>query len=344
MATLLVHLSDVHLTKDDDSFVNRSQKIADAALSAVTNYEQIHVVVSGDLVQSGQSAEFGVAKKFLAALKAAIEAKANASVHFVLAPGNHECDFTGSQNVRDRLLSGVKGVAEDFEPEIAAEYSRVLSNFFEFREEMSPGVDTKSPWLALYKNCGGSGINYVVLSSSVLSTKSEKQGALFVPVPKSSDISIEGGLTIYVMHHPYNWLSPDNARELAQFAAVSANIFLMGHEHVSVSQKISDLYEDSSVYYLKAHVLKDSKRFLDSEFQTVEIDGEQGFLVRKYRLDGGAYCQVASSEAEKHIAWRQKSTKGPVLAEDAYRRLMDPGANFSHRLKSSLTLPDIYMA
>lgn len=166
-----------------------------------------------------------------------------------------------------------------------------------------------------------------------------------MPLPGEPQSPAEAGQrTVFLMHHPYNWLQQDNARQLAQYAASHADLFLMGHEHVSWAYTTKELYEGSAITYFKAHVLNDTFDQANSAFQTITLDSNSGYIARSYRWAGGRFELWGEKSMDDFLPWpAHDGSRKLSFQDDYYRELNSVGTNFTHRRKSQLTLPDIFV-
>lgn len=338
MAILIIHLSDIHLGCAFD-FAQRAEGIADAAFSTILDVDEVHIVVSGDITNTGSEAEFCAATEFFGRLSKRVEALKNIRPLFILAAGNHDCDFSGDQSVRQTLLKSVRSQPAQITSQIALQIASALKNFYRFQENHMVGTAYVDPWTAIAETHQ---IRYVVLNSSVFSQLTEEQGKLYVRVPELE--YDDQRRTVFVMHHPFGWLMPENAYELSRRAPVAGDLFLLGHEHTLSAQRVIDLYDQSTIAYLKGHVFGEAKHPTNSAFQTIQIDNATGFQQRTYRWVDGTYRLWEEKSQTAYILWPSRSANGKlVLTAEGYDLLNSPGASFTHRRKDKVTLQDIFV-
>lgn len=343
MSLLILHLTDLHLKKDSNYFVDRADKIVDAALSPMMDIDDIHVVLSGDIANWGLPEEFKMAMLFIERLTTKILERSKIKPRIIVVAGNHDCNFSDDQSLRDVVIQGVRTKQTQITQKIAEQLSSVLNGFFEFQLQVSTDVKQRKPWLATLEVDDPFPVRYVLLNSAVMSLKVEELGKLYVPVPE-----IEPGTgdhrTVYVMHHPYGWFQLDNARELAQHAPIAGDLFLMGHEHEHWAQQVSELYNESTITYLKGHVLRDPDNTSNSAFQTIQLNSASGYLPRSYTWNGSSYIPWEEKSKSDFIKWpSMNGHRKLAICADAYKELTSAGANFTHRNKDAIGLTDIFV-
>ncbi|MGY1424450.1 metallophosphoesterase [Lysobacter sp. A289] len=343
MAVLIVHLSDIHLGVGNQSVLTRADKIVDAALSPTALIEAVHIVVSGDLANWGLQEEFDLGLELFRKLSEQVERRCGFAPQFFISAGNHDCNFQGDQSLRDVAIDRVRSNPSALTPRITEELASVLQGFYAAQKAVMPDVVQHDEWFAVSEVAEPQAIRYVLLNSAVSSKRKEEIGKLYARIPSIED-SRDGKRTIYVMHHTFNWLLPDNARELAQHASGVADLFLMGHEHVLGAQATRDLYDDTTTVYLKAHALQDVEDPANSAFQTIQVDAEAGCLLRSYIWQNGRYEPWGERSRDDYLAWPNSEDRKKLgVTHDGYKELNSAGANFTHRNKDQITLSDIFV-
>lgn len=343
MALLIIQLSDVHLSTKSHSPLHRVDRIVDAALSSVAHIEAVHVVISGDLANWGLPDEFKLCLAFIGQLREAISRRLGFAPEIILCAGNHDCCFVEDQSLRDVVIDRVRLSPSELTPRITTELASVLEGFNSLQREVMKTVRQVDAWHAVVEFSTPMALRYMLLNSAVMSKKQEEIGKLYLPIPRMEPTS-DFRRTIYVVHHTFNWFMPDNARELAQHASSAADIFLMGHEHVLGAQSVKDLYDESTTIYLKGHVLQDPDDADNSAFQTIQIDSQQGYLLKSYIWRNSRFEPWAEKTQDAYVCWpAADGRKKLAISPEGYKALTSPGANFTHRNKDAITLPDIYV-
>lgn|GEM_PF-2531946 len=340
MKALLIHLSDIHFHSGSQHLLGRAEKIVEAAFSAIETHDEVHIVATGDLINRGDVKQFPKAEEFIKAVANYVEQRRGIKPTVVVSPGNHDCDFSGDQSIRNLLLKAAS--TSDATDEVVSQIGSVLRSYHETESKLTANLVRLNSWHSILST---DLVRYVILNSAVTSSASEKQGQLFMPLPGLDDLpQTEGQRTVYLMHHPYNWLQQDNARQLAQHAASHADLFLMGHEHMAWAFGTKELYDGAAITYFKAHVLNDTGDTENSAFQTITLDTEQGFFARSFRWSGGRFELWEEKTSKEFHGWpSQDGSRKLCFLDEYYRDLNSVGANFTHRRKSQLTLPDIFV-
>ncbi len=101
MRLTICHLSDIHLDGQEDSIIEKRDKICDAILQDALKKDVIFFIVSGDVVQGGQAEQYEIAIDFFAGIQNRLEDSKSISSFFFFSPGNHDCDFTDEQRNKD---------------------------------------------------------------------------------------------------------------------------------------------------------------------------------------------------------------------------------------------------
>jgi len=100
----ILHLSDIHIENAKDWICDKGEKIAKAVLGTWQPLDIIFIVVSGDVANKGRPDQYKVAHDFLVSIKNYIHhQQANVEVVFIVAPGNHDCDFPEDGDLKARI-------------------------------------------------------------------------------------------------------------------------------------------------------------------------------------------------------------------------------------------------
>ena len=69
METVIIHLSDIHLSTLKNALLDKKQKLFDAILSNVINAKAAFILISGDIANTGNSEEYNIANGLFKELK-----------------------------------------------------------------------------------------------------------------------------------------------------------------------------------------------------------------------------------------------------------------------------------
>ena len=137
---LIVHLSDLHISKQTKGIEDEIKRISDVLESFCRNKDdikQIIIVVSGDLTYSGDVDEFKMFDEFVKELRAIIKTRIGISPYVLTCPGNHDIQFP-KKLTRDELVAMSPKEKYDF-------YIPALDNYFNssFANKWSSGFICK---------------------------------------------------------------------------------------------------------------------------------------------------------------------------------------------------------
>lgn len=232
MGFSIVHLTDVHFSENVNLILERTDKMVRAINSVLVPNEPIIMIINGDIAFSGKEAEYHVAQKFFDHIRDAINAENASSCEIMLVPGNHDCEFSGSQIVREKLLSSLDVTSSNVDKEIYEAIVDVQKNFFNFSQRYNCPID-KSQFCTLHEvECDGKKILFLLLNSAWMSQINEQPGKLFAPCNLLPYVSSEEFDCVFaVMHHPYGWFHPDNAIDFLNYIRRTVDVLMLGHEH-----------------------------------------------------------------------------------------------------------------
>ncbi|HEX7965345.1 MAG TPA: metallophosphoesterase [Gammaproteobacteria bacterium] len=349
---LLVHLSDIHIKSKSDGILSRAQLIAASIFSHLHQADVVFFVVSGDIAWSGLRDQYSEAKKFFSEIERHLLAERNVPIHWILAPGNHDCDFTaGMPSVRETVVNEIaRSEGEQITDDKIKICTDVQSEFFDFRSEMSSGLEMSygDRLLVRYKfNLNGKELTFDCLNVAWLSVRSEEQGKLYFPYERYAALaSLDSSLRIAVMHHPLNWYGQATYHPFRRFLRGTYNLLLSGHEHQQGAGVNDDLFAGQSAY-LEGGVLQshDKDQLAGSSFNVVLIDTEDKlFKSDMFKWHSSRYIsEDGGSSWADYRRLPEKSTNQFVVEASFMEILNDPGATFRHPTKQSLRLHDVFI-
>lgn len=341
----ILHLSDIHIKSASDPILTVAKKIATAAYEYARDARLLFIVISGDIAFSGAKGQYDLAAAFLKEIKANLEVELKCNVEFIVAPGNHDCNFNSSNGTRNIL---VELLANQNPPQVDDSIIEscliVQSEFEEFREQIESvkpsGVDRL--WSEYQYNVDGTEVIFDVLNISWISQLNENK-SLYFPIHRYSRREWRtADLRLLVFHHPLNWYAQAMYQPFRSFVRRMGNIVMTGHEHQG-NVGINDDTESGKSAYLEGCVLQNEGTISDSCFYIVciDLDGKQYKAVR-VAWNGNLYAKVDDGSWSSYRDLPAKENGLYSLQESFLDVLEDTGAYF-WRGSRDIALSDIYV-
>ena len=326
------------------------------------------IVTTGDIAFSGTEVQYLVAMEFLDGIRKLLsESWAGSSkdgavpIHFVLVPGNHDCDFSVGGEVRPILIESVLGdTSKARVTDIVEACTGVQGSFFEFLAAMEgseeriashPDYDSRLCYEYSFSS-ENSNIRFLCYNTAWLSQLRESQGHLFFPSEAVASERRNADLVIAAFHHPYNWIESNAARLFRSKVEVASDLILTGHEHVA-SMRTQDGNFGQHNTCVEGGVLQDNSDPTLSEFNVFIFDTElnkQKF--GNFRWDGHKYHLTEKSSLGDEgggLGWTEYRTNDfRVFRRFEPSKLMqefldDPGIDLRHRDRGSLKLREVFL-
>jgi len=276
---VFIHLSDIHIKSASDPILAKANEISATTFSYLPSASHVFIIVSGDVAFSGQASEYALAKQFLVQLRECLKAESALPVTFVIAPGNHDCDFKQNSGARKLLLKQIADSdLSEVDDSVIQTCTAVQSEFFRFRDlmEQPENVDDDKLWRTQHFQIGDRTILIDSLNLSWSSQLDEEPGRIYFPVDRYDykKQNIAANVRILVMHHPLNWFGQSVYRPFRSFVRQLADILVTGHEHQG-NVGINDDAESEKNTYMEGCVLQpDNKKLTNSSFNVISIDLE----------------------------------------------------------------------
>lgn len=344
MKFLLVHLSDIHLTVNNNSFLEKSEALYKAFQNIAHEMERIIIVITGDIVYSGKSEEYNIAMKVIDDLIGKTKSYTKKTVDIILIPGNHDCNFDiQTVSVRDILINNIRQTkVPNITDDIIEQCCEVQKDYFEFSDcyytKNNQVYSDKLLKILEYK-IGDYTIIFNCFNTSWMSQKHEQYG-LHYPISKYKDklINTNNDFTISLLHHTYNWYN-HHYRELRDTIEECSDVVITGHEHVSTMHIKYDLKEQFTEY-IEGAVLQDIEDQSSSAFNILVVDLENKMhKILSYKWEKNLYT------LKTDIDWfyYKNNCNRLNINEEFEIYLNDPGAIFTHPNKNNLLLDDFYI-
>lgn len=347
---MFLHLSDIHIKSNEDEVLKRASEIASTTYQRLPEVEAVLIILSGDVAWSGIDSEYKLAEIFLDELKNFIKIQsANVLVDIFVCPGNHDCDFSKSDDTRDAVLSRIRMLEGDaISTSLIKTASSVQESFFNFRDRVSVHKwqpDGRLAWQTSL-TVGGIRVGIRCLNVAWMSEIKEKQGALVFPPGAVTPFTFDklAGLSVTLLHHPFNWFGQSTYRDFQATVRRESHMIFTGHEHFQNLGEISELRNTPSIF-IEGGVLFEKKTPQYSNFNIVMVDLKtEQYLAEFYSWNGTHY--LAEIDNEEWGSLRALPIKGRPTCDlnaDFAATLADAGANFSHSAKKTLLINDIFV-
>ena len=350
MKLLLLHLSDIHIKSDGDFILKRAERVADAVSGLETGIEGCIVVVTGDIAYSGQADQYVLAEQFLIQLKACLVNTVQVpDIPIVLVPGNHDCDFSTPNQVRDILIGSLaKGAVDSVSSELATQSLSVQANYWQFAARITGTTPNDPPNDQLCHidriKVGNKTISFNAYNTAWMSQLHEAQGCLHFPYGVIPDEDSTSDLVISLFHHPYNWLESVNSRVFRTSIERNSDLILSGHEHESDQYVKTNRLTGETNEYVEGAVLQDSKT-RESGFNAILIDLE----TEKQKFYSANWTDKLYATKAVNTTWQdfqrnKNRTRNEFAISTAWTEyLTNPGAGFTNARKERLELNDIFV-
>jgi len=343
---ILVHLTDLHIRNSDSPSLSKLAAVAPAVGGLIEGPSHVVFVISGDVAFSGEKVQYDLALRAFREMRDELAKWKPISVTFVVAPGNHDCDFKAvADSVRMALISA-GGLDGDDAEDVLNVLEPVQHNFFEFCRDLSEGKQVKHNQIAseVSISFGGISFRFLPVNTAIASMRREHPGELRLPWQLLPNEKSEADLTIVVAHHPLNWLRPGDAVNFSEWLDNNADQVVLGHEHRLDQFEQARERVGSTVSYQIGTPVDDSE--VRTGFKCTRIDTEErqatDFDVY-FTREGKAQAVEVATRGVKQNAARDRGLLRFSQSHAAF--LDDPGAGFSHtHLNRALTLADIFVA
>jgi GTPase SAR1 family protein len=353
MRQLIIHFSDIHFNDKNNPVTGRVKNIVDAINSVFIDIAEIIIIVSGDIAYSGKDKQYETALSFFETLEKQIFERFSIHLSIFIAPGNHDRDFDYKKEnelVRQMTLEGIQKDENNINDGVVNIMTEIQSSFFDFQQIISPEPSNKSQnnifnkyRIKLYN---GKSIILYLYNSAWISIIKENPGKLVFPISYLNKENFEekANLNISIIHHPFNWNSPQNSREFVSHLKKTSDIILTGHEH-QFTRYLNNNFEGDYTEFIESGALQEEGAFEKSSFNIISLDLEnENHLVSQFDFDGKVYRCLNIDESWNPIKrGKELNAREFTLNKDTLDFISRPGANFSNKIKGNLALKDIYV-
>lgn len=262
------------------------------------------------------------------------------AIHYVFAPGNHDCDFDKSTSVRDSLIGTINAVSDNTIYEAMTE---VQSEYYNFCKTYNM-TDNKLISKVELRIKGGK-VLFLVVNSAWMSIINENPGGIIIPEALIPEVNNRDYCAVFtVMHHPINWYNPDYQRPFIDFVRKNTDLLFVGHEHIVDTYSISG--NNWSVKEIHAQELQDSNS-MDSGFFVINFaDSFQQYSLFEYKWNNNKDKLLYERTDEKEEPFfKNPSINNSVFQpnDNTLDKMNDPGISINHFSKDNISIRDIYI-
>lgn len=340
MGISIIHLTDIHLRNKNNSIESKIDALKKACCSPIISRTPVFIVVSGDIAFSGKEDEYIVAYNLFKEISDYINSQKNTEVKFIMVPGNHDCDFDLSNTAREDLQSRINNKTK-----IDESYTNLLTevqrNYKGFCEEI--GCPLEKDIITPKEMVIGDGkILFLLVNTAWMSKLKEEPGKIIIPKNLLSDVDIQSyKIVVTVMHHPLNWLDPENAVVFKEYLRRTTDLLLVGHEH-----RIDEYITEGKNWLINEKYgkeLQDSNSS-DSAFVIYNFDNSFSNL-NKIEFKWNDKTLTYERESDGTDYFRRNSIVSDLVIypnEDTIEQMNDVGIVVSHFSAEDIILPEIY--
>ncbi len=279
MELQLIHLSDLHFSKQSDPFEINIEKMIKAIIS-VGIADECVIVISGDLTFDGKNNEYYYVNSFVGALrkKLAEENYKEKRIEIVCVPGNHDIDFSKIGIDAETITRGYKDKNVD---DLVGLYLDNMKGFFGCARNRKCFLDDKivSKKVISY---GDQTVGFVMLNTaplSILGGTAEDMGKHYLNDLQLQKIeqATDADVNVLVMHHSIEWFNNLCKDRLRKIISRNYSLVLTGHEHVPVGES-RNINGSGEVQCVQGNAMYGNVTE-GNGFCTVNIDLDKGRIV-----------------------------------------------------------------
>lgn len=351
MKISVLHLTDLHIKSNygDNHILKKTDKIFEAARNEISSSEDLILIVTGDIAFSGSIKEYELAYDFFTELISKFESYIGKKPSILFIPGNHDCDFSDDQTIRNMIIEQVKSTwYKSINDEIVSLCSKVQTNFFDFVKRFeNPNLHLlfSHKLLSVYDfNKDGKNIIFNCFNTSWISKIKEEEGHMAFPTEYFPDDVIlrKSNLTINLIHHPINWQNNTHHREFRKLLEESGDLILSGHEHETNQREVSEMGGQTTIYLESAALQEDIISKSGFNLYKFDLVNEScGYF--EFKLDSGNYL-INKTLEDRKFDHRYNLTKKEFSFDSKFLHyLSSTDAQYTHPQTDNLLLTDIYV-
>lgn len=300
----ILHLTDAHFSSDTDFVCDKASKIVVAIKYIYEDCERIYITFSGDIVNTGKTDEYKIAKRFLDSIRSLLNRFYPNKVfsQIIATPGNHDCDFGLDNQSRRILLRNPSYTILGDDDSIINTALAIQQPYVEFLQDLNAQEFKSSIFTSINDTVCEYNVQFLCLNTAWMSQIKEQAGSLFFPVKiVNSRLNKDSDICISIFHHHPAWLTPNtienNRTEFIDFVNEYSDFVLVGHEHQQRSE-LNGIIGTETVNYFCGEALGNANKPI-SGFQTLIVDLEsRDGIIQSYSWNGDLYEKQKESTFE----------------------------------------------
>lgn len=348
MAVAMIHLCDMHFSTSE-TLATRGKAIADAVIAELDPaHDSAALIFGGDLTCGGQPSEFDIAKGFVQTIRDELAAQlSDERVHVLIIPGNHDCNLSGDQTVRDLVLKTLSP-AELTRPSVMPILLQPLHDYFAFIEKSVPealGHSTRHPWYHAADIPTEEGrIRFHLFNTAWMSVREERANSLLFPLDAIQPPLSQADYDVSVLHHPFNWFKqPENMRPLRDKVESLSDLICLAHEHEATAY-VKNACAGTSAMYVEGGALADPHKVDHCTFACAIINfGNKTCDLVYYKWLDRYFARETHDKAPQLVKNPRKLDSRHHLTDEFSRLLDDPGVPIHHPHREHITLRDVFL-
>jgi hypothetical protein len=346
----ILHISDAHFKHSNNSVFQKQSKFCDAVKNELDGISHLFILFTGDIANSGKSDEYDQAKIFIDMLTSMIkEYKTDLIIEIIFTAGNHDCDFSENQDIRNMIIDNIIKDSSSVTPTLIKKCVDIQQNYFKFISEFE-STDKINEKVSndLFRrfeySINGIKIAFNSYNLAWSSKQKETQAELVYPtsfIDKESISNENYDLTIAMFHHPLHWIKHTSLRNFVEMINDTSNIVLTGHEHTHSASKRSKIDGAEHTEYIEAGSLQDLKDENESSFNFIMIDFEhKAHTITEFSWEGAMYIKKTDNSCDLPF-----TKKSQFRFKDHHKRSLNTmGIKVTHSgKKDEVFLEDLYV-
>lgn len=348
MKVALLQLSDIHIQSDEDFIIKHQEPFYRSCKALINECTKLIVIISGDIAFKGSKEEYDLAYNWLKKCEESWRDEATFlnSVEYIAVPGNHDCDFSRQDEVREIVISKLSQQDNVGSGNAISTCLSVQENFWSFYNRLrGDKLNADISWVHEVPLKQDFSIIFNCYNSAFLSQLKEQPGGLIIPQDKFiyKERTHPQDVIISLYHHNTGWLNPNtplnNKKSFENHLFCTSNVVMCGHEHSNQDRKISSLSDSRELIYFESSALQYE---MISKYSLMVLDTDEMTLTRH---------QLEYSEPEEIYKFTEDSTQFSILKKlsgilfnnEWVDKLSDIRIPLTHTKKTTLKLPDIFV-